>query len=203
MYQINHVMKLDARQFYDVSVWNMFCRKKLMTGLILLVFASGLTSVATALPALKNGNTNGFILNGGIGIIVTVMAVWLLYSNVNRLKRTAANPERLAKTEKHIKMDEDQIINYRTSVGEQIVYKWSQVDGMYDRKNEYVVSLKDKQVLVLDKSRMTEQEVTFLKAKGDVLQLWKKDFPMAIWYAIAAVIVVIAVVLGAVLYIKA
>ena len=193
MYKVNHVMKLEGPQFFDVSVWNMFCRKKKLTILLLIIFTLGLGSIAISIPALRQGNRNSFILNGGIGIIVTVMASYLVYSNVAHMKKSSANKDFLAKTEKHIKMDEDQIINYRASVGEQIVYKWSQTDGMYDRKNEIVFSMKDRQILVLDKSRLSEDEIQFLKAKGEVLQLWKKDFPVRIWIIIAAVIFILAV----------
>ncbi len=202
MYKVNHVMRLDGPQFYEISVWNMFCRKKILTAVILGIFAFGLFTVATAIPALKNGNINGFILNGGIGLVVAIMSFYLIWNNVSRLKRTAANEEHLAKTEKHIKMDEDQIINYRASVGEQIVYKWAQVEGMYDRKGEIVLSMKDRQILVLDKARLSEDEISFLKAKGDVLQLWKKDFPMTVWYVLAAAAVVAAVIIGVAGYLR-
>lgn len=200
MYQVNHVVMLDGETFYNVSVWNMFCKKRMLTVVVLLAYTIGLGSVATAMPALKVGNINGFILNAGIGAVLAVMVCYLCYNNVSRLKRQSRNEEFLAKTEKHIKMDEDQIINYRTSVSEQIIYKWDQVEGIYERKNEFVIAMKDKQLLVLVKSKLEPKEIEFIRAKAEVRMLWKKAMDAKIWLVIAAGITVACVALGAVLY---
>ncbi len=194
MYQVNHVVKLDSKKFYDVSVWNMFCRKKVFAILLLLVYAFGFSSISSSMPALKAGNTNGFILNAGIGGIALIMAFYLAYSNVSRMKRVSRNEDALAKTEKHIKMDEDQIINYRVSVSEQISYKWDQVVGIYDRKDDFIFCMKDQQVLVLVKDQLQPKEIEFIRAKAEVRSLWKKSVPLALWYGIFAVITVVMLV---------
>ena len=196
MYQVNHVVKLEAKTFYDISVWNMFCKKKILSLLLLVIYGLGLGTVVFAIPYLKIDDTNGFILNGGIGVIMLIMTGYLLYSNINRLKRISMNEEQLAKTEKHIKMDEDQIINYRVSAEEQIVYKWSQVEGIYDRKGALILCMKDKQIIVLEKDKLREQELLFVKAKADVKMLWKKAFDARIWYAIIAAVTIIMALLA-------
>ncbi|MBQ8639838.1 MAG: hypothetical protein IJ468_11795 [Lachnospiraceae bacterium] len=200
MYQVNHVVKLDGKKFYDVSLWNMFCRKKALSIMLLIVYAVGLSTIATAMPALRSGNTNGFIMNAGIGIIVLIMTLYMTYNNISRLKRSSRNEEFLAKTEKHIKMDEDQIINYRVSVSEQISYKWDQVVGVYDLKDDVVFCMKDEQILLLEKSKLETKELEFIRAKADVRMLWKKSAPMALWLVIAAVVTVVCVAVGVTLY---
>lgn len=188
MYQVNHVMKLDGKKFYDISVWNMFGRQKMLAVMLLIIYTIGLGFVVTALPALKEGQTNSFIINAGIGIIMLVMGGYLLYGNLNRLKKISRNEEHLAKTEKHIKMDESQITNYRVSVSEQVSYQWKQVVGIYDRPEEIVLCMKDKQILVLEKDKLQKEELQFIKAKADVLGLWKKSVSIKLWAVIAAVI---------------
>lgn len=181
-------MKLDGKKFYDISVWNMFGRQKMLAVMLLIIYTIGLGFVVTALPALKEGQTNSFIINAGIGIIMLVMGGYLLYGNLNRLKKISRNEEHLAKTEKHIKMDESQITNYRVSVSEQVSYQWKQVVGIYDRPEEIVLCMKDKQILVLEKDKLQKEELQFIKAKADVLGLWKKSVSIKLWAVIAAVI---------------
>lgn len=196
MYQVNHVVRLDGKKFYEVSVWNMFCRKKMLSVLLIVIYGLGLISAVTAIPALKAGNTNGFIINAGLGFIVVVMAVYLAYSNLGRLKRVSRNEEYLTKTEKHIKMDEDQIINYRASVSEQISYKWDQVEGAYDRKDDIIFCMKDQQIIVLEKDKLEPKEQEFIRAKADVRMLWKKAVPAGLWIGVIACITAAAAVYG-------
>ncbi len=189
MYKVNHVIRLDAEEFYRVSIWNLFCRHAVYSVLILLVLGMGLWSVASAMPFLKLGNTNQFIMNAGIGAVIVVVEIYLCWKRVDYFKRASRNEEKLAKTEKHIKMDDDQIINYRSSIDEQVIYKWAQVDAMYDRPDEYVMIMKDKQMLIFVKKKLQPAEDAFLKQKGDALQLWKKSVPKS---ALIAALVVIA-----------
>lgn len=196
MYQVNHVMKLEGRKFYEISIWNMFGRQKMLAVMLLIIYTSALGFVITALPSLKTGNTNGFIINGGIGIIMLIMAGYLLYSNVSRLKRIAQNEEYLAKTEKHIKMDESEIINYRLSVSEQTSYQWKQVMGIYDRPEELVFCMKDKQILVFSKAKLEKNEEEFIRAKAEVLGLWKKSVNTRLWIVLAVLIGVLMAAAG-------
>ncbi len=200
MYQVNHVIKLDGKKFYEASVWNMFCRKKMMSVLLIIIFGMGLSSVVTSLPSLKTGDVNGFVMGGGLGIIMLVMDWYMVYSNLGRLKRMARNEEYLDKTEKHIKMNEDQIINYRVSVSEQISYTWNQVEAMYDLKDDIVFSFKDKQILLFEKAKLEPKELEFIRAKADVKDLWKKAVDIRIWYLIIAVIALISAGIGAALW---
>ncbi len=196
MYQVNHVIKLEGKKFYEASVWNMFCRKKMMSILLIIIFGMGLSSVVTALPNLKAGDTNGFIMGAGLGMIMVVMDWYMVYSNIGRLKRMAQNEEYLDKTEKHIKMDENQIINYRVSVSEQISYTWNQVEAMYDLKDDIVFSFKDKQILLFEKAKLEPKELEFIRAKAEVKDLWKKAVDIRVWYLAVAVITVITVGIG-------
>lgn len=196
MYQVNHVIKLEGRKFYDASIWNMFCRKKMMSILLLIIYGMGMSSIVTALPQLKAGNTNGFIMSGGLGIIMVIMGWYLVYSNIGRLKRMSQNEEYLNKTEKHIKMDEYQIINYRVSVDEQISYKWDQVEAMYDLKEDIIIAFKDKQILLFEKAKLEPKELEFIRAKADVKSLWKKAVDIRFWYGIVLLITVISLAIG-------
>jgi len=196
MYQVNHVIKLEGKKFYDASIWNMFCRKKMMSILLLVIYGMGLSSIITGLPQLKVGNTNGFIMSGGLGIIMVIMDWYLVYSNIGRLKRMSRNDEYLDKTEKHIKMDEYQIINYRVSVDEQISYKWDQVEAMYDLKEDIIFAFKDKQILLFEKDKLEPKELEFIRAKADVKSLWKKAVDIRVWFGILLLITVISVAFG-------
>ena len=60
---------------------------------------------------------------------------------------------------------------------------------MYDRPDEYVMIMKDKQMLIFVKKKLQPAEDAFLKQKGDALQLWKKSVPKS---ALIAALVVIA-----------
>lgn len=196
MYQVNHVIKLDEKKFLEVSLWNMFCKKRILSVILIIIFAMGLITIASALPALKTGNTNAFIFNGGIGFVVIVMAWYLLYSNISRLKRSAKNEEFLAKTEKHIKMDEDKILNYRISAEEQISYEWKQLAGAYDTGDDIILCMKDEQILVFEKSKLQPEEIEFIKAKIDIQMAWKKFIDIKVWIAVAAVVIVLIAAYG-------
>ncbi|MGI6106605.1 MAG: hypothetical protein ACOX8B_01530 [Lachnospiraceae bacterium] len=203
MYKLNHVIRLDQKEFYDVSVWNLYCRTGMYSFLVLAVLALGLGSIASAMPALKRGDTNQFILNAGIGAIIVFVEIYMCWKRVDQFKRESRNEEQLAKTEKHIKMDDDQIINYRSSIDEQVIYKWAQVDAMYDRPNEYIMSMKDKQMLIFVKAKLQPEEAAFLKQKGDELKLWKKDVPKVLLEVLLAVIIISCVAFGVMNYIAA
>ena len=185
IYQVDCSVILDEKKFYEVSMWNMFSRKKIFVILMAIIYGLALITIGGAIPRLKNGDTNGFILNGGMGFIMLVLFVYMLYSQVNRFKRISKNEEFLKKTAKHFRFTRELITNYRVEAQEERKYEWDQVSGVYDRPEEIIIATKkDEQLLVVEKNRLNEREMGFLRDIIDEKKLWKRSMPKATAYGI-------------------
>ena len=180
MYQVDCSVLLDGKKFYEMSIWNMYCRKKSY------VF---LTAVM-----ILTGTNNTAIINGGMGFVLLVLVVYMNYNHISRFKRASKNEEWLKKTGKHIRITKEQIVNYRIEAQEERKYEWSQVLGAYNRKEEIVLcTKKDEQIMTLDKSKLSESEMKFITDIIDERHLWRTSMPIRTVYLMFGAITFVGV----------
>ncbi len=192
MYQVDCSVLLDGKKFYEMSIWNMYCRKKSYVMLNVLMYAFSLLMMSSALPQILTGSSNTAIINGGMGFILFVLVVYMNVSHISRFKKAAQNEEWLKKTGKHIRITREQIVNYRIEAQDERKYEWSQVLGAYNRKDEVVLcTKKDEQIMTLDKSKLSESEMKFITDIIDEKHLWRTTMPLrTVWVMFGAVTVV-------------
>ncbi len=192
MYQVDCSVLLDGKKFYEMSIWNMYCRKKSYVMLNVLMYAFSLLMMSSALPQILTGSSNTAIINGGMGFILFVLVVYMNVSHISRFKKAAQNEEWLKKTGKHIRITREQIVNYRIEAQDERKYEWSQVLGAYNRKDEVVLcTKKDEQIMTLDKSKLSESEMKFITDIIDEKHLWRTAMPLrTVWVMFGAVTVV-------------
>ena len=142
MYQVDCSVLLDGKKFYEMSIWNMYCRKKSYVFLTAVMYAFSMLMISSALPQILTGTNNTAIINGGMGFVLLVLVVYMNYNHISRFKRASKNEEWLKKTGKHIRITKEQIVNYRIEAQEERKYEWSQVLGAYNRKEEIVLCTK-------------------------------------------------------------
>ena len=197
VYQVDCSVMLDSDKFYEISLWNMFCRKKIFVILMGIIYALSLLTIGGAVPKLTAGDVNGFIISGGMGFIILIVFIYMLYSQINRFKRISKNEESIKKTAKHFRFTREMITNYRVEAQEERKYEWNQVSGAYDRPEEIVIAIKkDEQLLVVQKDKLSDREMEFLRDIIDEKHLWKKSMSKAQVIGIFA-----AITAGGVLYI--
>ncbi len=193
MYQVDCSVLLDGKKFYEMSIWNMYCRKKSYVFLTALMYAFSMLMMSTAIPQIiAGGNNNAAIINGGMGFILLVLVVYMNVNHISRFKKASQNEEWLKKTGKHIRITKEQIVNYRIEAQDERKYEWSQVLGAYNRKNEVVLcTKKDEQIMTLDKSKLSEAEMKFITDIIDEKHLWKTSMPIrTVWVLFGAITVV-------------
>ena len=113
MYQVDCSVLLDGKKFYEMSIWNMYCRKKSYVFLTAVMYAFSMLMISSALPQILTGTNNTAIINGGMGFVLLVLVVYMNYNHISRFKRASKNEEWLKKTGKHIRITKEQIVNYR------------------------------------------------------------------------------------------
>ncbi len=192
MYQVDCSVLLDGKKFYEMSIWNMYCRKKSYVMLNVLMYAFSLLMMSSALPQILAGTSNTAIINGGMGFILFVLVIYMNINHISRFKKAAQNEEWLKKTGKHIRITKEQIVNYRIEAQDERKYEWSQVLGAYNRKDEVVLcTKKDEQIMTLDKSKLSESEMKFITDIIDEKHLWRTAMPLrTVWVMFGAVTVV-------------
>lgn len=200
MYQVDCSVLLDGKKFYEMSIWNMYCRKKSYVIMMAVMYAFSMIMLSTSLPhvievIMGDKNNNTAIINIGMGIILMLVVVYMNVNHINRFKRGAQNEEWLKKTAKHIRITKEQISNYRVEAQEERKYEWSQVLGAYDRKEEVVLcTKKDEQILTLDKTKLSESEMKFITDIIDENHLWKKAMNFRTIWMIFGTITVVGVI---------
>ena len=183
MYQVDCSVLLDGKKFYEMSIWNMYCRKKSYVFLTAVMYAFSMLMISSALPQILTGTNNTAIINGGMGFVLLVLVVYMNYNHISRFKRASKNEEWLKKTGKHIRITKEQIVNYRIEAQEERKYEWSQVLGAYNRKEEIVLcTKKDEQIMTLDKSKLSESEMKFITDIIDERHLWRTSMPIRTVY---------------------
>ena len=176
LYQVDCSVQLEEKKFLEVSIWNMFGRKKIYGILMAIIYGLSLTTIGGSIPRIKSGDTNGFIMSGGMGLIMLAVVSYMVYSNINRFRRASKNEEYLKRTAKHFRFTREQITNYRVEAQEERKYEWNQVAAAYDRPEEIILAMKtDGQLLVVEKKRLNDRETEFLKDIITEKKLWKKD----------------------------
>ena len=119
MYQVDCSVLLDGKKFYEMSIWNMYCRKKSYVFLTAVMYAFSMLMISSALPQILTGTNNTAIINGGMGFVLLVLVVYMNYNHISRFKRASKNEEWLKKTGKHIRITKEQIVNYRIEAQEE------------------------------------------------------------------------------------
>lgn len=194
MYQVDCSVLLDGKKFREMSVWNMYCRKKSYVIIMAVMYAFSLLMISNALPQILAGNNNTAIINGGMGVILLVVVVYMNISQISRFKRASLNEEWLKKTAKHIRITREQIVNYRIEAQDERKYEWSQVSGVYNRREEVVIcTKKDEQIMTLDKSRLSESEMKFITDIVDEKHLWRTAMPLQTVILIYGAITVVGI----------
>ena len=64
MYQVDCSVLLDGKKFYEMSIWNMYCRKKSYVFLTAVMYAFSMLMISSALPQILTGTNNTAIING-------------------------------------------------------------------------------------------------------------------------------------------
>ena len=194
MYQVDCSVLLDGKKFYEMSIWNMYCRKKSYVFLTAVMYAFSMLMISSALPQILTGTNNTAIINGGMGFVLLVLVVYMNYNHISRFKRASKNEEWLKKTGKHIRITKEQIVNYRIEAQEERKYEWSQVLGAYNRKEEIVLcTKKDEQIMTLDKSKLSESEMKFITDIIDERHLWRTSMPIRTVYLMFGAITFVGV----------
>lgn len=174
MYQVDCSVLLDGKKFYEMSLWNLYCRKRTYVILLAISAVISLTMISSAVPGLKDGAQSSSVMSAGFGLIFLFVIGYSNVTQIARWKRISSNEEWLKKTAKHIRITREQIVNYRVEAGEERKYEWSQVSGVYNRKDEIVIcTKKDEQVMILEKSRLSESEQKFITDIVSEKHLWK------------------------------
>ena len=181
MYQVDCSVLLDGKKFYEMSIWNMYCRKKSYVFLTAVMYAFSMLMISSALPQILTGTNNTAIINGGMGFVLLVLVVYMNYNHISRFKRASKNEEWLKKTGKHIRITKEQIVNYRIEAQEERKYEWSQVLGAYNRKEE------------IDKSKLSESEMKFITDIIDERHLWRTSMPIRTVYLMFGAITFVGV----------
>ena len=160
-----------------------------------VMYAFSLLMISGSLPQILAGTNNTAIINGGMGVILIVVVLYMNYNHISRFKRASQNEEWLKKTAKHIRITKEQIVNYRIEAQDERKYEWSQVSGAYNRKDEVVLcTKKDEQIMTLDKSRLSESEMKFITDIIDEKQLWRKALPLRTVYLMFGTITIVGAV---------
>ena len=107
MYQVDCSVLLDGKKFYEMSIWNMYCRKKSYVFLTAVMYAFSMLMISSALPQILTGTNNTAIINGGMGFVLLVLVVYMNYNHISRFKRASKNEEWLKKTGKHIRITKE------------------------------------------------------------------------------------------------
>lgn len=177
-----------------MSIWNMYCRKKSYVIMMAFMYAFSMLMISSSLPQILTGSNNAAIINGGMGVILMVIVVYMNINHINRFKRASKNEEWLKKTAKHIRITKEQIINYRIEAQDERKYEWSQVSGAYNRKEEVVLcTKKDEQIMTLDKSRLSESEMKFITDIINEKHLWKTAMPLRTVYLMFGLITIMGI----------
>ena len=181
MYQVDCSVLLDGKKFYEMSIWNMYCRKKSYVFLTAVMYAFSMLMISSALPQILTGTNNTAIINGGMGFVLLVLVVYMNYNHISRFKRASKNEEWLKKTGKHIRITKEQIVNYR-------------IEAQEERKEEIVLcTKKDEQIMTLDKSKLSESEMKFITDIIDERHLWRTSMPIRTVYLMFGAITFVGV----------
>lgn len=81
------------KKFYEMSIWNMYCRKKSYVFLTAVMYAFSMLMISSALPQILTGTNNTAIINGGMGFVLLVLVVYMNYNHISRFKRASKNEE--------------------------------------------------------------------------------------------------------------
>lgn len=193
MYQVDCSVLLDGKKFYEMSIWNMYCRKKSYVFLTAVMYAFSMLMISSALPQILTGTNNTAIINGGMGFVLLVLVVYMNY-NLSVVSRELLKRRVVKKTGKHIRITKEQIVNYRIEAQEERKYEWSQVLGAYNRKEEIVLcTKKDEQIMTLDKSKLSESEMKFITDIIDERHLWRTSMPIRTVYLMFGAITFVGV----------
>lgn len=77
----------------QMSIWNMYCRKKSYVFLTAVMYAFSMLMISSALPQILTGTNNTAIINGGMGFVLLVLVVYMNYNHISRFKRASKNEE--------------------------------------------------------------------------------------------------------------
>lgn len=175
---IEFTSELNEKQFDKLTSWNMYCRKKAMTVILLVMYAFSIWGVAFALMSAKYRTPQETLVSGGISLIGVIVVGSLVFTQRRRAKKSIKQGNLEEKTRKEIRMTNEEIVVYRVKADDRRVYSWADMDGIYNYLNLKVFAMKDGQIFCLDPAKEPVASLEFVEEQADVSQLNKKSLSM-------------------------
>lgn len=160
MYEAN--ISLKEQDYRNLMYWSLFCRNKLLTVLLILIYGYGMLTLSTMVNSLSNIE-DSMLMSLAISVLCLVMPIISITTHERRIRQTLSKNNIENLTRKRVTLSPNHITIYRVEKNQLNDYTWDDVEGIYNTKSSVIMCMKNKQILPIYAQRNSPETLTFVQ----------------------------------------
>ena len=163
---VEFMSSLDDKTYKKVAYWNLFGRKLLLPGILIVMYAYGAFSIVRVFKVGMTYGSSQFVTLLCFAVLGFIMPTLVLVMNERRMRKEMKSHNIPEDTRKFIRMVGDEISLLRMKKNEMLEYTWKEVDGIYPFPARIIFAMKDKQIFMADSQKISDGDRLYIMEKA-------------------------------------